>query len=109
MSVSRDGRIVSVPSDTEHTVCDEKRMIDDEIAVILDFHCFVDDDGNEPVKELAVMDLTAFASRHWIFALPADTIVSNHKHVRTNRWLTEQYHRLEWTDGDTSYEQFVRY
>ena len=83
------------------------RMINDEIAVILDFHCFVDDDGNELIKELAIMDITAFASRHWIFAPPVNTIVSNHKHMRTNRWLTEHYHRLEWTDGDTSYDHLV--
>ena len=82
-------------------------MCEDKLAVILYFHCFIDNDGNELVKELAVMDVIAFASSHWIFTPPADTIVSNHKHVRTNRWLTDHYHRLAWTDGDTSYEHLV--
>ena len=67
----------------------------------LDFHCFIDNDGSELVKELAVTDVTAFASRHWIFTHPVNTIVSNHKHVRTNRWLTDHYHGLTWTDGET--------
>ena len=82
-------------------------MCEDKLAVIVDFHCFIDNDGNELVKELAVMDVTAFASRHWIFTHPVETIVSNHKHVRTNRWLTDHYHGLTWTDGDTSYEHLV--
>ena len=55
MSVPQNGRIGSVPSDTEHVVCNEKRMTDDELAVILDFYRFIDNDGNELVKELAVM------------------------------------------------------
>ena len=82
-------------------------MAVDELAVILDFHCFVDDNGNELVKELAVMDVTAFTSRHWIFAPPVDTNVLNHKHMRTNRWLTDHFHGLEWRYGETSYEQDV--
>ena len=107
VSVPRDGRIGSVSSGTEHIVCNAKRMAVHELAVILDFHCFVDVNGNELVKEPTVMDVTAFATRHWIFAPPADTIVSNHKHARTNRWLTEHFHGLVRTDGDTSYEHLV--
>lgn len=76
---------------------------DDALAVIVDFHFLIGDDGTEIVKELAIMDVTRFAGRHWIFEPPANAIVSNPKHVKTNQWLTDNFHGIAWTDGETSY------
>ena len=58
------------------------------------------------VKELSVMDITRFASRHWIFAPPA-TVVTNSKYTRTNCWLTTNYHGLRWGEGETPYDNLV--
>lgn len=77
-------------------------------AAIIDFHYFADDRGVEIVKELAVMDLTGFTARHWIFEPPADVIISDPKRVRTNMWLTDFYHGLAWSDGETPYDRLPR-
>lgn len=77
--------------------------MDNNTAVILDFQSFVDNEGNYIIKELSAMDVLHFASRHWIFKPPVQT-VTNDKYVRTNKWLTKHYHGLKWNDGEVPYE-----
>ena len=78
----------------------------DNTAVIIDFQCFFDDNGKYIVKELSIMDVLRFAGRHWIFTPPA-TSVTNPKYARTNHWLTSNYHRLRWSEGETPYDNLV--
>ena len=80
--------------------------MDNNLAVILDFQCFVDNEGNSIIKELSVMDVTRFASRHWIFKPPVQA-VTNAKYVKTNRWLTANYHGLQWDEGEVPYEDLL--
>jgi hypothetical protein len=80
----------------------------DDRAVILDFQCFLNDEGNDVIKELSVMDVTRFVSRHWIFKPPAaNNVVTTPQYIRTNQWLSEHYHGLRWDEGETPYEDLV--
>lgn len=76
----------------------------DNVAVILDFQCFVDNEGKSIIKELTVMDVARFASRHWILKPPVQA-VTNDKYVKTNKWLTTNYHGLHWDEGEVPYEE----
>jgi hypothetical protein len=80
--------------------------MDENVAVVVDFHCLLDNDGNSIVKELTIMDVTRFATRHWIFK-PPTSCVTNPKHFTTNQWLLDNYHGLHWCEGETSYEYLV--
>lgn len=81
--------------------------MDENEAVILDFHCLLDDTGNSIVKELSVMDVTRFAKRHWIFKPPLYESITTKNHSTTNRWLTRHYHGLSWDEGETPYEDLL--
>ena len=81
--------------------------MDENVAVIVDFHWLHDDDGNNIVKELSVMDVTRFAFRHWILKPPSYVCVTDPKQTQTNRWLTRYYHGISWYDGETPYEDLV--
>lgn len=57
----------------------------DTVAVIVDFHCLLDDEINH-ILDNSVMDVTRFATRHWIFKLPHSQcmITTNSAVYRTN-------------------------
>lgn len=74
------------------------------VSCIVDLHCFVDDNSEFIVKELAVLDFNFLSVRHWLFKPPKDLITFNSKTNRTNQWLTHHYHRINWYEGDVEYE-----
>lgn len=72
-------------------------------GAVVEFQCFVDDCNNYIVKELAIFDLKYYAASHWIFKPPSHPLVIRSKTVRTNCWLSKNYHRIRWEQGDISY------
>jgi len=75
---------------------------------IIDFQAFVDDHNNYIVKELSVIDLQTYASQHWIFKAPYGCEFLEKETIRTNRWLSKHYHKLDWWKGDVNYDQLAK-
>lgn len=73
-------------------------------GAVVEFQCFVDDLNNYIVKELSIFDLKYYAGSNWIFKPPSHPVVTSAKSIRTNRWLSKNYHCVRWEEGDVSYQ-----
>lgn len=76
---------------------------------VIDYNAFIDQSGEVVIKELAVVDVNTKDVQHWIFKAPKGREIFKVTEDRTNpfyrnRWLTHNFHGLDFDDGTTSYE-----
>uniref|UniRef100_A0A6V7LC85 Uncharacterized protein n=1 Tax=Bracon brevicornis TaxID=1563983 RepID=A0A6V7LC85_9HYME len=55
-------------------------------------------------KELAILSVESEHLGHWIFAPPCGLNDIPFAAKRQNRWLTANFHRLDWEDGTTPFK-----
>lgn len=77
---------------------------------VIDYNAFIDQRGEVIIKELAVVDVTTKDVQHWIFKSPqgrgAFEVNEDRKNpFYRNRWLSRNFHGLDFDDGTTPYEE----
>lgn len=73
-------------------------------TVVLDIQCFKDNVNNFIVKEVACLDIdTGTLLFHHIVKPPYERKLLLPEKVRECSWLTNNFHGLDWHDGDILY------
>lgn len=75
-------------------------------SAVVDVQCFVDSSDNFIIKEMTIVDVETLSYQHWIYKPPV-TSQLDLKSTRTNQWLSHNYHKLNWKDGYTNYEEIA--
>src|SRR5436190_1919134 len=81
------------------------RFFDEEKSCAMEFQSFKDNNGKFIVKELAILDLTSHVLYHFLFKPPCSFNSLNSKARRTNRWITNYFSRINWSEGFVSYNK----
>lgn len=72
---------------------------------IIEFQAFRDNHDKFIIKELVVLDLTTNISYSFLFQPPYPFNTCNSKSSRTNNWLSNHYHHINWNDGYINYNE----
>jgi len=75
--------------------------------IIVDIQGFSDISSNFLPKEVAIVTLHASFTGHWILLPRYSFEALPEKSRRENNWLTQNYHGIEWFDGETDEEYFT--
>lgn len=70
---------------------------------IIEFQAFRDNGDKFIIKELVVLDLTTNIPYSFIFKPPYSLNFCNSKSRKTNSWLSNHYHHINWYDGNIDY------
>jgi len=77
------------------------------MEAVVEFHGFKDNENRFVVKEFAIVG--DFYQCQIVFASPYSKFRLNSKMQRTARWLSHNFHRIDWDDGVIPYdEQLIR-
>src|SRR5437868_8799489 len=71
--------------------------------VIVDVECFYGKDGELVIKELAIVNPVTNQTQSYIFNSPYEWETIPEKFKGTNRWLTRNFHRMQWEEGHIPY------
>lgn len=69
---------------------------------IIEFQAFRRNNNNYIVKELVILDLLTFMVYPFLFKPPCSFNKLNAKTRKTNKWLTQNFHHIDWNDGYTN-------
>lgn len=70
---------------------------------IIEFQAFRDNHDKFIVKELVIFDLSTNVPYSFVFKPPYAFKHCNTKSKRTNKWLTNHYHYINWSDGNVDF------
>lgn len=72
---------------------------------IVEFQAFADDSDDFIIKELAIIDLCTHVTYYFLFKPPHSFKLLHRKAARTNKWLMNHYHHIEWKEGFVDYSE----
>ena len=75
--------------------------------IVIDIQGFRDSEGKFIPKEIAVVALDAAIIGHWITLPPCSFEELPESSRRENNWLSQNYHGIEWFDGEANPKFFV--
>jgi hypothetical protein len=73
------------------------------MEAVVEFHGFKDNDNRFVVKELAIVG--KYLTTHLMFSAPYSSYFLNAKMYKTARWLTNNFHFLNWDDEGVPYDE----
>lgn len=78
----------------------------DDVSVrscVIDFQAFRDNNDKYIIKELVILDLRTFVVYPFMFEAPFSFNRLNSKAKRTNYWLLNHFHHIQWYEGYIAY------
>lgn len=72
---------------------------------IIEFQAFRDNKNKFIIKELVILDLNTNVPYSFVFKPPYNVKQCNLKSGRTNKWLSRNYHCINWLEGDVEYSE----
>lgn len=72
---------------------------------IIEFQAFIGNSNEYILKELVIMDLDTNVVNYFLFKPPHSIKKLSFKAIKTNKWLTKNYHHINWNEGFTEYKE----
>lgn len=75
-----------------------------EKPCIVEFQAFIGNNNEYLIKELVFLDIATGMTYYFLFEAPFPFKTLTHKAKKTNKWLTNYYHFINWDEGLTTFK-----